>query len=69
MSPADLETTHTAGPKTLQQLLEKSPPSAVLLGVEPEFLEASLFQTAISPESEKWQKHIYDNGLTLYFRR
>jgi len=70
MSPTDLDITHTAGTGTLKQLLKKSPPGAVVLGVEPEFLEAALFQTAVSPKPEKWQKHIYiDNGLIVYFRR
>ena len=70
MRPSDIETTNTVGPKTLKALLEKSPPSAVILGAEPiKFLEETLFESAVQPDQEKWERKIYDNGLTAYFRR
>ncbi len=66
LSAWNLDLTHTAGPGTLKKLLEKSPPSAVIVGVEPQFLEAPLFQTAVKPD---WHRHIYNaNGPVVYFR-
>ena len=44
LSPSDRRLTHAVGPGNLKELLEKSPPSAVILGVEPKFLEVPLFQ-------------------------
>ncbi|KPJ66108.1 MAG: hypothetical protein AMJ43_09065 [Coxiella sp. DG_40] len=68
LSPWNLEITNTVGPRTLGKLIEKSPPSAVILGVEQRFLEASLFQTAkLNPD--QWQAEVYSNGAILYFRR
>ncbi len=69
LAPADREITHTVGPKTLAALLEKDPPSAVLLGVEMDFLEEPLFESAVLPEKEKWETKTYDTGPTLYFKR
>ncbi len=64
MSVWNLDITHTIGPRTLKRLLEKSPPSAVLLGVKPEFLEAALFKAAVKAD---WERQAYDDGLTVYF--
>jgi len=69
LPPADRAVTHTVGPKTLSVLLEKSPPSAVILGVEMEFLEEPLFESAVLPDRENWERKTYDTGPTLYFRR
>ena len=66
MTPCDRQATHTVGPKTLKKLLEKSPPSAVILGVEPGFLEEPLFQAAVKPD---WERQAYDDGPIVYFRR
>ena len=68
MSPSERSATHTIGPKTLGELLEKSPPSAVILGVECgrlAFLEDPL-QAVVKPEGER---KTYENGLVVYFRR
>ena len=72
LPPADRAVTHTVGPETLAALLEKNPPSAVLLGVEPRyfsFLEEPLFESAVLPDREKWETKTYDTGPTLYFKR
>jgi len=69
LSPSDRDITHTVGPETLEALVEESPPSAVILGVELEFLEEPIFQTTIWPNREKWERKIYDNGAIVYFRR
>jgi hypothetical protein len=37
----------------------------VILGVEPEFLEAALFKAAVEAD---WERRTYDNGVTAYFR-
>lgn len=65
ISSWNLDITHTTGPRTLKKLVEKSPPSAVILGVEPEFLEAALFKAAVEAD---WERRTYDNGVRVYFR-
>jgi hypothetical protein len=69
MTPADRAVTHTVGPKTLGALLEKDPPSAVLLGVEMKRLEEPLFESAVGLERENWETKTYDTGPTVYFKR
>ncbi len=67
MSPSERSVTHTAGPKTLGELLEKSPPSAVILGAERgrlASLEAPL-QTVVKPD---WERKVYENGIVVYFK-
>jgi hypothetical protein len=67
MSPSERSVTHTVGPKTLGELLEKSPPSAVILGVETgrlASLEAPL-QAVVKPD---WERKVYENGLVVFFR-
>jgi len=68
LTPADRAVTHTAGPETLAALLEKNPPSAVILGVERgklAFLEAPL-RAAVGAD---WETKTYENGAVVYFRR
>ncbi len=68
MSAHDRAVTHTAGQETLAELLEKSPPSAVILGIEHgklASLEAPL-QAATKPD---WERKVYENGPIVYFRR
>jgi len=69
MTASDLKTVKAVGPKTLKTLLEDSPPSAVILGVEFEFLEAPLFQMTVQPDRKNWEERIYENGPLVYFRR
>jgi hypothetical protein len=67
MSPSERSVTHTAGPKTLGELLEKSPPSAVILGAERgrlASLEAPL-QAIVKPD---WERKVYENGIVVYFK-
>jgi len=68
LTPTDRAVTHTVGPKTLAALLEKNPPSAVLLGVEMDFLEEPLFESAGLPDRENWERKTYEDGPTVYFR-
>ena len=65
MSPSERGITHTAGQKTLGQLLEKSPPSAVILGVEMRRLEEPIFESIVKPD---WERKVYENGLIAYFK-
>jgi hypothetical protein len=65
MSPSERSITHTAGPKTLGELLEKSPPSAVILGVEMRRLEEPIFESIVKPD---WERKVYENGIVVYFR-
>jgi len=68
LSASDRRLTHTVGPITLKLLLEKPPPSALILGVEPKFLEVPLFRIA-KPNPEDWEAKIYEDGPIVYFRR
>lgn len=65
MGPEDRQTTHTVGTKNLPDLLRRNPPSAVILGTEPKFLEQPLFESALSTD---WKTKTYYNGVTAYFR-
>jgi hypothetical protein len=65
LSAWNRDITHTVGPRTLKRLVQKTPPSAVILGAEPEFLEAGLFKAAVEAD---WERQTYDNGITVYFR-
>ncbi|NQT01573.1 MAG: hypothetical protein HQ580_06095 [Planctomycetes bacterium] len=67
LSASQRNITHTAGPKTLGELLEKTPPSAVILGVERgklASLEAPL-QAVVKPD---WERIVYENGFVAYFK-
>ncbi len=65
MSPSERSLTHTVGPKTLGVLLEKSPPSAVILGMEMRRLEEPIFESIVKPD---WERKVYENGPIVYFR-
>jgi hypothetical protein len=67
LSAWNRDITHTVGPKTLAKLVEKEPPSAVIINVEEmKFLEESLFKAAVKPD---WERKVYENGPVVYFRR
>ncbi|MHC4617294.1 MAG: hypothetical protein ACYTEQ_06030 [Planctomycetota bacterium] len=68
MKPSERQTAQAAGPRTLAQILEKSPPDAVVLGTEPEFLEEPLFRGA-NINAKQWERKVYENGVVAYFRR
>jgi len=57
--------THTAGIETLAEIIEKNPPSAVILGVEMERLEEPIYKSVITPD---WKIKNYENGPIAYFR-
>ncbi len=57
--------THTAGPETLAESLEKNPPSAVILGVEMGRLEEPIYESVVTPD---WKIKDYENGPIVYFR-
>jgi hypothetical protein len=69
MTASDLETVKAVGPKTLNALLEKSPPSTVILDVEFGVLEDPFFQMTVQTDSKNWQGKNYKDGPTVYFRR
>ncbi len=68
LSPLEQQITHTAGHKTLWQLLEGSLPSAVIIGTEPKSLEGLLLEAA-GPDEKTWEVKTYHNGPVVYFRR
>lgn len=63
LSPGDRRITHTAGPKTIEELLETKPPSAVILGAEMKILEEPLFRAVVNSD---WKREYYKSGLTVY---
>jgi len=58
LSPWNRDITHTIGPRTLRGLIEESPPSAVLLGVEEPTYEESVKST-IQLNLESWKRETY----------
>ena len=67
LSASQRSITHTAGMKTLGELLEKTPPSAVILNVERgklALLEAPL-QAVVKPD---WKRKAYNNDFVAYFK-
>jgi len=65
LSPEDRRITHTAGLETLVESIEKSPPSAVILGVEMDFLEEPLRENAVKAD---WKRKNYEYAPLVYFR-
>ena len=66
LAPEELETTNTVGQKTLSKLIEKNPPSAVVLGIEQgkmKSLEVPL-RDAVGTD---WERKDYENGPIVYF--
>jgi hypothetical protein len=61
----DRRITHTAGPETLAESLEKKPPSAVILGVEMGRLEEPIYESVVKTD---WERKDYENGPIVYFR-
>ncbi|MFQ6034881.1 MAG: hypothetical protein ACE5NM_03410 [Sedimentisphaerales bacterium] len=68
LSSSNRDITHTVGPRTLKKLIKESPPLAVILGVEMDFLEEPLFQAAIQPDEKNWERKVYESGPIVYFR-
>jgi hypothetical protein len=67
LSASERTITHTAGLKTIGELLEKSPPSAVILGIERgklALLETPL-KAVVMPD---WQRKDYGNRFVAYFK-
>ncbi len=65
LSPQEREITHTAGPQSLLKLLEEKPPSAVVLGMEMQRLEAPIFESVVKSD---WKRENYRDGPIAYFR-
>jgi len=67
LPPDDRRITHTAGPRTIAPILEKNPPSAVILGLERGKLSSleDHLREIVKPD---WQRKTYDNGLIVYFK-
>jgi hypothetical protein len=64
MTHTEREVTSTVAPSTITELIERSPPAAVILGIEPEFIEKSLFNTLAKLDC---RKQLYDEiGVQVY---
>jgi hypothetical protein len=68
LSPSDCRIAIAVTPDTLKQLVKNQPPSALLLGAEPKFLEESLYN-AVNPDPHTWNSERYEDGLTAFYRR
>ncbi|UCE47745.1 MAG: hypothetical protein JSW47_19370, partial [Phycisphaerales bacterium] len=67
MSQTDRQTTRTAGPEEIAQLVGQLPPSAIIVGAEPPYF-SSLEEPLESLVGSNWNKKVYENGLRVYFR-
>jgi 4-amino-4-deoxy-L-arabinose transferase-like glycosyltransferase len=65
LSAEERQITHTAGVQTLAEILEKNPPSAVILHVEMGRLEEPIYKSVVTPD---WKIKDYENGPIVYFR-
>jgi len=65
LSDEERRITHTAGPETLLPVLEESPPSAAVFGVEMGGLEEPLKKAVVTGD---WKVEKYENGPEVYFR-
>ncbi|MBN2594615.1 MAG: hypothetical protein JXA81_13995 [Sedimentisphaerales bacterium] len=65
LSAEERQVTHTAGPETLAETLEKNPPLAVILGVEMGRLEEPIYKSVVTLD---WKIKDYENGPIVYFR-
>jgi len=65
LSPDERRITHTAGPKSLPEMLKDRPPSAVVLGVEMQRLEQPILESVVKSD---WERKDYANGPAAYFR-
>ncbi|MFH1717799.1 MAG: hypothetical protein ABIF19_10635 [Planctomycetota bacterium] len=65
LSAEERRITHTAGPDTFAPVLEASPPSAAIFGLEMRGLEEPLMKAAVKDD---WEVKKYENGPTAYFR-
>lgn len=68
LSPADRRLVNTISPENLEELIEKSPPSAMVLGIEAKIFEVAFFQTAAT-NPDRWESKVYEKGPIVYFRR
>jgi hypothetical protein len=69
LSYTERKITHTVGLSDLKELTQNSKPSAVILKVEPNSLEAPILENVIAPERDKWIRKDYNSGPAVYFRR
>jgi hypothetical protein len=67
MSEEDRHITRTAGPHMLKELVRQSPPSAIIVGVEPPYF-SHLEEPLESLAEADWHKEVYENGLRVFFR-
>jgi len=67
LSPEDRATTHTVGRETLAQLIERNPPSAVILGIEQGKL-AVLEEPLRAAPGPDWERKAYEFGPSVSFR-
>ncbi len=65
LSDEERRITHTAGPETLLPVLELSPPSAAIFGVEMRGLEEPLKKAVVK---DNWIVEKYENGPEVYLR-
>ncbi|MHC4581263.1 MAG: hypothetical protein ACYS14_07380 [Planctomycetota bacterium] len=67
MSQTDRELTRTAGPDEIAHLTGQSPPSAIIVGTEPQYF-SRLEEPLESLAGADWSKKTYENDLRVYFR-
>jgi len=66
MSDSARASSKSAGPETIWELVESRPPKAVILGLEPSFLEAPLYHSVVESD---WVRVAYPEGVVVYLKR
>jgi len=64
LSAEERRITKTTGPSSISGLVSEKPPSAVITNVDIEFLDKTIFDSAVDTN---WRKKEYENGPTVYF--
>jgi hypothetical protein len=72
LSPDERRITRTAGPRTIDQVVRQSSPSAVIVGTEPPFF-AHLEEPLLSLIDTSWHREVYkndcyENDIMVYFK-
>jgi len=67
LTEAERRVTHTVGPESLKELLEKEPPCAVVVGAEARYF-AFLEEPLVAAAGPEWVQQSFAMGLKGYFR-
>jgi hypothetical protein len=67
MSEQQRQITNTVGRKNIANIVKQSPPSAIIVGIEPPYF-SFLEKPLESLVGFDWKRDVYENGLIVYFK-